>query len=613
MTTTPAPRSVSLALVLLATGCLVQHDAYEARRAQLIDHDGDGLTEVDGDCDDADPESYPGAPERCDAADNDCDGDVDEDATDATTWYRDADGDGYGSAEETVLACGEPAGHVGVAGDCDDGDGGVNPGAGEIWYDGVDQDCVEDSDYDADGDGADSEDYGGDDCADDDATRHPEAEEGWQDLGVDNDCDGQITDQAVQILADVEHQRSSDEASAALGTQVLAVRMPEADSDTLLVASAPMSGSESEGTLFVWHATDFVGSDATEDESAVLFGSESGALLGFGLSQHSSATGTLLGVAEIGQRDGRGAYLLFNPEELVAGSDSPIAEITGEQDDAYLGTVVLSDHDQDGDGVNDLVVASLVDDTVANNAGRTFLFWDVTSLEGEISAEDADVIVTSDLASGSMSVTSPGDYDGDGRQDLGCWRKNSAPYAGAGLIITELPSTGVVDAQDSADLWIWGVPTAIMDTDEDGLGELYAHIGEAHRYDLPLSSSNVTGEEHGTAKAGYRDGESYVTTILPEPVVYGDMERVVVSSEGYEVGQEWGLISFMPATWVGTQNLDDANLLIRGSNPGDRAGASMTLVDDLDGDNRPEVWVGAPGSDALAGNGGSVYLVASPR
>ena len=102
MTTTPAPRSVSLALVLLATGCLVQHDAYEARRAQLIDHDGDGLTEVDGDCDDADPESYPGAPERCDAADNDCDGDVDEDATDATTWYRDADGDGYGSAEETV-------------------------------------------------------------------------------------------------------------------------------------------------------------------------------------------------------------------------------------------------------------------------------------------------------------------------------------------------------------------------------------------------------------------------------------------------------------------------------------------------------------------------------
>lgn len=43
-----------------------------------IDMDGDGWTTNDGDCDDHDPSTYPGAPEQHDGKDNDCDGDVDE-------------------------------------------------------------------------------------------------------------------------------------------------------------------------------------------------------------------------------------------------------------------------------------------------------------------------------------------------------------------------------------------------------------------------------------------------------------------------------------------------------------------------------------------------------
>ncbi len=42
------------------------------------DRDGDGVTDADGDCDDADPAVYPGAEELCDGIDNDCDGEVDE-------------------------------------------------------------------------------------------------------------------------------------------------------------------------------------------------------------------------------------------------------------------------------------------------------------------------------------------------------------------------------------------------------------------------------------------------------------------------------------------------------------------------------------------------------
>ncbi len=43
------------------------------------DRDGDGFTTEDGDCNDNDWWSYPGAEEYCDGQDNDCDGDADED------------------------------------------------------------------------------------------------------------------------------------------------------------------------------------------------------------------------------------------------------------------------------------------------------------------------------------------------------------------------------------------------------------------------------------------------------------------------------------------------------------------------------------------------------
>ena len=72
--------------------------------------------------------------------------------------------------------------------DCDDADGAVYPGATEIWYDGVDQDCAEDDDYDADADGYKSDAYEGADCDDEDADVHPGATDTWYD-GVDSDCD----------------------------------------------------------------------------------------------------------------------------------------------------------------------------------------------------------------------------------------------------------------------------------------------------------------------------------------------------------------------------------------------------------------------------------------
>ncbi|MDP2307684.1 MAG: putative metal-binding motif-containing protein [Pseudomonadota bacterium] len=177
------------------------------------------------DCDDASAGVNPTAVERCDGADDDCDGVTDEDdAADAITWYADADGDTYGDPAATATACDEPSGYTTDANDCDDDDGRVFPGAAETC-DGADDDCdgvideadavdaetwYADDDGDAYGNARDSVEsctapsgYLADatDCDDGDGSTHPGAIETCD--GTDEDCDGLIDDD-VECFTDFD-------------------------------------------------------------------------------------------------------------------------------------------------------------------------------------------------------------------------------------------------------------------------------------------------------------------------------------------------------------------------------------------------------------------------
>ena len=92
------------------------------------DIDGDGYgagaaldcgdVTLDGDCDEANGLVFPNAIELCNSIDEDCDGEVDEFVT--TTYYLDADADGFGNASETIESCEPVVGYVENADDCDD-------------------------------------------------------------------------------------------------------------------------------------------------------------------------------------------------------------------------------------------------------------------------------------------------------------------------------------------------------------------------------------------------------------------------------------------------------------------------------------------------------------
>ncbi len=174
------------------------------------DQDLDGYG-VPDDCDDTDPAVHPDALEVCNGIDDDCDLSTDgADAREASPWYPDLDGDGYGDTAAMVRACEAPEGCIALSGDCDDTDPSEHPYADE-WCDGDDDDCDGQVDEphsedaalwyaDADADGYGTEDdflwgcppasgyaatYG--DCNDADASVHPSAAE-VLDLR-DQDCD----------------------------------------------------------------------------------------------------------------------------------------------------------------------------------------------------------------------------------------------------------------------------------------------------------------------------------------------------------------------------------------------------------------------------------------
>jgi uncharacterized protein (TIGR03382 family) len=183
---------------------LVDEDATDALFwYEDIDGDGQGNTSVaiidcvqppgyaaiDGDCDDTDPGTYNGAPERCDGIDNDCDGLIDDGVV-VQTWYTDADGDGFGDTLTADDTCDPDPTQVLDGTDCDDTDAQTNPDAAEVPYDGADNDCdASTGDLDADLDGFDDLDHGGTDCDDTRADVHPGASDTPND-GLDADCDG---------------------------------------------------------------------------------------------------------------------------------------------------------------------------------------------------------------------------------------------------------------------------------------------------------------------------------------------------------------------------------------------------------------------------------------
>jgi hypothetical protein len=183
----PCPRVAWLLPTLSAVALLACNDT-------KLDQDGDGFTELTGDCDDLDANVHPDAVEVCyNDIDDNCNGVEDEEgATSGRIFYVDLDGDGYGNETVTLSACEQPENYAENKWDCNESDPAIHPAATEIC-DFIDNDCdgqVDESSaegalrwmQDLDGDGY------GDDTAE--AYSCTDPGDGWSNIGGDcNDSD----------------------------------------------------------------------------------------------------------------------------------------------------------------------------------------------------------------------------------------------------------------------------------------------------------------------------------------------------------------------------------------------------------------------------------------
>lgn len=165
------------------------------------------------DCDDSNASINSNATEVCDGVDNDCDTQIDESGN--IVFYADTDGDTFGDASNTILACTAPTGYVSNNTDCNDADATVFPGAPELC-DGLDNNCNTfidegalltfyfDNDGDAFGDAAITIQAciapvgyvaNNTDCNDSDAAINPAAVELCD--GIDNNCNTLIDEGAL--------------------------------------------------------------------------------------------------------------------------------------------------------------------------------------------------------------------------------------------------------------------------------------------------------------------------------------------------------------------------------------------------------------------------------
>ena len=199
-----------LLVFILSLGCRTPKLEFPEESIEeevIVDADGDGYLYSE-DCDDENPQIYPGNVEICDGVDNNCNNEVDEGVL--NTYYLDEDEDGFGDETQTIERCEPPLGYGPIGGDCDDLNNTVYPGAVELC-DNLDNDCNELIDEgltetyfaDSDGDGFGDAAYpiescgapqgyvsNDTDCDDESDTINPSAEEYCN--GIDDDCDGVI-------------------------------------------------------------------------------------------------------------------------------------------------------------------------------------------------------------------------------------------------------------------------------------------------------------------------------------------------------------------------------------------------------------------------------------
>ena len=548
------------------------------------------FTSDNTDCDDTQDSVYPGADEYCNEEDDDCDGTIDEDdSLDASTWYIDADADGYGSSATTSQACLQPSGYVADSTDCDDSSDSTYPYADEICEDSADNDC----------DGT------TDECA------------------IQGDLDAS-TDAEVALLGEVANDNA--------GTVVSGLGDIDNDGNDDVGVGAPYYDGDSSniGAAYVLYGSLSSGSWSLSGADAMQYGTSSSGRGGSSLASlgdtDSDGYGEFLvgaPFADASTTNGGEVWVLEGPLSGAAAVSGYF--IHGTDSNAYFGTAV-DGCDLDQDGVNDVVVGSTGVSNGTYDSGGVYLF------SGPITADTADSSASALLAGqgdedqAGHALACLTDNDGDGYDDLvvGAHYKGNdsgVAYVVHGIVTSDGPLSDETNlsAGASEDLMGHSVSDA-GDWDGDGYGDLVigapygdggaSEAGETYIFlgpttaDAGVSSADITIEG---ATANDFSGWSVASGFDSDGDGNPDLAIGAYGNDDAATSAGAAYLFYGPLS-SGTWGASSAHATITGSSSNDQLGYSVSGAGDTDADGYDDLIIGARRESTTDTYAGAAYL-----
>jgi hypothetical protein len=609
------------------------------------------------DCDDADAAVSPAGVEVCNELDDDCDGAVDPDSSaGAPAWYADADGDSYGDAAATRIACDAPAGYLADATDCDDAAPGTHPGATE-------QCDAADTDEDCDGN-ADDADPGADAASmtawytdgDDDGYGDPASEvllcdalPGWiADAGDCDDDDAAVSPAGAEVCdaadADEDCDGAADDADTSVDTTTRSTWYRDVDGDGY-AGSALSTGACDQPTGYRATATDCDDADrdvspgatercdaddTDEDCDGLADDADRGAtggtwhpdLDGDGFGDEDSAYGDaaagLVTDAEDCRDDDEGVYP-DAPDTCGDGLDADCdgfdaCELTtamagttyyGSSTNGYLGYSVAIG-DADGDGFDDVLTGATADDSGATDGGAAYLFAGNTT--GTFVAGTDDVArFLGTTANGALGRgVAMADLDGDGDVEVALGSPYTEDYYGT-VRLFDGPVSGSTTSASATTSWsgrsmmsYFGMVLRTGDVTGDGVVELLASGGGYSSGGILVFQSPTAGSFTAVTDADARLSQGSLMgagNAFEVADLDGDGVDDLCFGAPYAAGYE-GQVGVLYGPLVGTVEADAADVIVTGdgrgrSSSGAEVGSTVACGGDADGDGHGDLLAGA--------------------